>query len=269
MNEAEALNYVIDLVYDRCRIRLNEGKQHLIKARLGKRMRLHGLETLPKYCDFLQRDAGETELTEVVNCLTTNFTTFLREPDHFKFLTGEALPSLLPKGQQRFNIWSAACSSGEEPYSIAFYLSEFYPLAARWDWRILATDISTKALDKGRHAVYSADRLETLPSEWIRRYFQRGRNGAEGLYRVKPQLQERVTFRQLNLLGQYNFAESFAVIFCRNVMIYFDRPTQQQLVQRLAQFLAPQGYLLVGHSESLLGLNIPLRCLRPSVYQKK
>ncbi len=269
MNETDALNYIIELVYDRCRIRLNDGKQPLIRARLGKRMRLHNMATLPEYCEFLQREANEEEHTEVVNCLTTNFTNFLREEDHFRFLTEQALPELLPPRPRRFNIWSAACASGEEAYSIAFYLSEHYPPGAGWDWRILATDISTKALDKARKAVYAQERLETLPPEWVPRYFQRGCNGAKGLYRVKPHIRERVTFRQLNLLGQYAFRGAFPVVFCRNVMIYFDRPTQQQLVERLARFLSPQGYLLVGHSESLLGLSIPFRCLGPSIYQKK
>jgi len=209
----------------------------------------------------------EEELTHMVDALTTNYTQFLREKDHFEFLVGTALPGAV-KGRKRFNVWSAACATGEEPYSIAFYLNEYFPTVGAWDWNVHATDISTKALDKARQAVYPQDRLSSLPQEWWRKYFQKGLREWDGHYRVKPQLRERIHFRQINLLGNYTFPEPFEVIFCRNVMIYFDRPTQEQLVQRLAQFLIPGGYLLIGHSESLNGLNIGLRCLKPSIYQK-
>jgi chemotaxis protein methyltransferase CheR len=267
-NEAEAYDYIINLIYDRCRVRLHEGKQQLIKARLGKRVRLHGFESLGDYCAFLRSQADEEELTHVVDALTTNFTHFLREEDHFKFLVEKALPTVLQAGRKRFEIWSAACASGEEPYSIAFYLHEHYPPLAGWDWRIRATDISTKALNKAQQGIYAADRLEALPCEWLPRYFQRGQGQWLGHYRVKPALAARVQFQHLNLLSTYGFTETYAVIFCRNVMIYFDRPTQQQLVKQLVTHLDPGGFLLVGHSESLTGLSVPIRCLRPSIYQR-
>jgi chemotaxis protein methyltransferase CheR len=264
---ASDYEFIIQLVYARCRIRLHDGKEQLIKARLGKRMRRHGFETLGHYCDYLRRTGDEEELTHLVDALTTNYTQFLRERDHFEFLVGTALPSLLGK-RKLFNVWSAACATGEEPYSIVFYLAEHFPPASGWDWRLLATDISTKALATAKQAIYSEDRLQCLPEDWRRRYLQRGQKNWEGHYRVKPSLVERVRFQRINLLGHYSFPELFEVIFCRNVMIYFDRPTQEQLVQRLTQSLAPKGYLLIGHSESLNGLNIDLRCLKPSIYQK-
>ena len=266
-DEARDFEFVINLIYERCRIRLHDGKHQLIKARLGKRMRYHGFESLGQYCDYLRRTGDEDELTHMVDALTTNYTQFLREKDHFDFLVGTALPALT-KGRKRFNIWSAACATGEEPYSIAFYLTEYFPTVGGWDWNIQATDISTKALDKAQQAVYPQDRLSSLPPDWWRKCFQKGVREWDGFYRVKPSLRERIHFRQINLLGNYTFSEPFEVIFCRNVMIYFDRPTQEQLVQRLAQFLLPGGYLLIGHSESLNGLNIGLRCLKPSIYQK-
>lgn len=266
--EADAYNYIIKLVYDRCRVRLHDGKKELIRARLGKRMRKHGLETVVDYCDFLAA-AGEDEVTEVVNALTTNFTSFLREEDHLQFMVRQALPALLTKGPRRFNIWSAACASGEEPYSIAFYLWEHYSPTTGWDWKIRATDVSTKALDKAKRAIYTSDRIETMPMELRRTFFLRGQGDWNGHYRVKPEIIGRVSFHQLNLLGEYSFQDTFEIIFCRNVMIYFDRPTQEQLVNRLCHHLAPGGYLLIGHSESLTGLSMPLRCLRPSVYQKQ
>jgi chemotaxis protein methyltransferase CheR len=268
MNEAAANQYIVALIYDRCGIRLHDGKKELIKARLSKRMRHHGFDGLPTYCEFLRQTADEAEFTQVVDALTTNFTQFLREEDHFKFLVNQALPALLPTGQRRFRIWSAACASGEEPFSLGFYLHEHFPVEAGWEWTILATDISTKALAKAEKAIYSAERIGSIPAEWQRRYFQRGRNGWEGQYRVKPLVTERVVFKQLNLLQPYAFTDTFAVIFCRNVMIYFDRPTQEQLVNRLLGHLVPHGFLIVGHAESLTGFSVPLRCLNPSVYQK-
>lgn len=260
-------DFIIRLVYERCRIRLHDGKHQLIKARLGKRMRRLGLETLGEYCDYLRQSGDEEELTHLVDALTTNYTHFLREKDHFEFLVGTALPGLL-KGQKKFQIWSAACATGEEPFTIGFYLAEHFPLMSGWDWRIQATDVSTQALARAQQGIYAEERLTSLPPGWGPKFFQKGQRDWEGYYRVKPDLQERLHFQQVNLLGQYSFAEPFQVIFCRNVMIYFDRPTQEQLVQRLAQCLVPNGYLLIGHSESLNGLDLGLRCLRPSIYQK-
>lgn len=264
---ASDYNFIIDLIYERAGIRLHEGKQPLIRARLGKRMRLLGFEDFGEYCDYL-RSANEDEITHVVDALTTNFTSFLREERHFQYLVGEALPGLLANKQKSFQVWSAACATGEEPYSLALYLAEHFPLNDGWDWRVVATDISTKALAKARAAIYAEDRLTTLPPGWLRRYFQRGEKEWAGHYRVRPALAERVEFKQLNLLGTYPFQRPFEVIFCRNVMIYFDRQTQEKLVNQLQQHLVPGGWLMVGHSESLTGLSVPVQCLRPSVYRK-
>ena len=266
--ETEAFNYIIELIYERCRIRLHQGKEALIKARLGKRMRHHGFTELSEYCDFLRTRADEDEFTLVVDSLTTNFTNFMREEGHFKFLIEHALPSLLPPGKKKFRVWSAASSSGEEPYTIAMYLAEHFPLAQNWDWRVTGSDISTKVLAMAERAVYSDERVSTIPPDWLRKYFQIGVGKWAGHYRVKSTLGERVHFRQINLIESYQHREPFELIFCRNVMIYFDRPTQEQLVNRLCQFLLPGGHLLIGHSESLSGLNVPLRCVRPSVYQR-
>lgn len=267
--EAKACQYIIEFIYDRCRIRLHEGKEALIKARLGKRIRLLGFAGLTQYCDFLRTGADEDELTKVVDALTTNFTNFLREEEHFKYLVNTALPALLTDGRKKFEIWSAASSSGEEPYSLGFYLSENYPTASGWDWRITGSDISTKVLAKAEGARYAQDRISTVPREWQRKYFQKGVGQWAGEYRVKPAIIGRVSFRQINLIEDYRHARPFEVIFCRNVMIYFDRHTQEQLVNQLCRFLIPGGWLFIGHSESLNGLNAPLRCLQPSIYQRK
>jgi chemotaxis protein methyltransferase CheR len=266
-DDQQAIEFVISLIYERAHIRLQPCKESLIRARLGKRQRALALPTLAAYCNYLDTGNDEQELTHAVDALTTNFTHFLREEDHFRFLAERAIPEMTAGTRQPIRIWSAACATGEEPYSIAFYLDEAFPSISGWDWRVLATDISTKALGKATQGVYAGDRIEAIPNAWLRKYFKRGFGDAEGYYQVKSQIKDRISFRQMNLLGQLSIQEKFQVIFCRNVMIYFDRETQEKLVRQLCRFLLPGGYLLTGHSESLTGLSVPLRCLRPSYYQ--
>jgi chemotaxis protein methyltransferase CheR len=267
MSEEEACKFVVDFVYDRSRIRLHDGKEALIRSRLSKRMRERGCETLAQYCEFLQTKATADELTHVMDALTTNFTNFLREEAHFKFMLDVALPSMLLPRQKQFNIWSAASSSGEEAYSMAFYLMEKYPEHAGWDWHITGSDISTRVLETARQAVYPMERVQTIPEPWLKKYLQKGTGKWEGYCRVRPELTNRVNFRQVNLIENYEHTQKFQIIFCRNVMIYFNRETQEQLVGQLCKHLVPGGYLLIGHSESLHGLNLPLNCLKPSIYQ--
>jgi chemotaxis protein methyltransferase CheR len=185
-------------------------------------------------------------------------------------LRKQAVPELATRARAerwpRLHVWSAACSSGEEPYSIAMTLAEHSPL---WSWQIEATDISHRVLDKAVAAIYDRESVNRLSPSLVRAYFQRGFGPQAGKYRIKGGLRERVVFRQLNLLeGEPPFAEPFQVIFCRNVMIYFDRPTQEELVERLSRRLVPGGYLFVGHSESLTHLTHSLQAVRPAVYQK-
>jgi chemotaxis protein methyltransferase CheR len=265
--ESSDYDLIISLVHERSRIRLHDGKHALIRARLGKRMRALGFGTFQEYCQYLRDGSDEQERTRVVDALTTNFTSFLREQDHFDFLVQKALPTVLSSRPGPFRIWSAACATGEEPYTLAFYLAEWFPPTAGWDWQILATDISTRALETAVAGIYPESRLAGVPMEWQRRYFQIGRGDWAGQYRIKRTISQRVEFRCLNLLDYPPFTQSFEVIFCRNVMIYFDRSTQSQLVQRLTQHLLPGGFLFTGHSESLNGLTSNLRCLRPSIYQ--
>lgn len=267
--ESEALDFISALIYDRCRIRLGQGKHPLIKARLGKRLRHHGIPSIPEYCHFLRSPAGEEELACVVDALTTNFTHFMREPDHFDFLLQTIVPAFAGRGGGPFQVWSAACSSGEEPYTIAFHLAEHARAVPAFDWRVAASDVSTRVLEKARAAVYDEERLASLPREWLPRYFQKGVGKWAGHFRVKRAIAERVGIEQINLIEDYSHSRPFHAIFCRNVMIYFDRETQQSLVARLSRFLVSGGYLIVGHSESLNGLQVPLRCLRPSIYRKE
>jgi chemotaxis protein methyltransferase CheR len=265
-NDDEAVAYISRQIYDRCRIRLDSGKHALIKARLGKRLRHHGFSDLSGYCQFLQSSAGEDEFTLVVNALTTNFTNFMREPDHFDFLLKTAVPAFRSKGEKSLRIWSAACSSGEEPYTIALYLQSLAARGEPIDWSILASDVSTSVLAKAQTGIYARDRLTAIQPDWLQACFQQGVGEWKGYCRVKRAIRDRITFRQINLAHSYDHSQRFHVIFCRNVMIYFDRQTQEQLARRLCSFLAPGGFLITGHAESLTGLSLPLRCVRASIH---
>ncbi len=263
-------DFIRSLVYERSRINLGPDKRQLVSARLGKRLRATNVPTLTEYCRLLKEPGAEQELGHLIDAISTNHTFFFREMAHFDFLRTKAIPELLERARaerwSRLRVWSAACSSGEEPYSIAMTLAEALPT---WQWHIDATDISRRILTKAAAAIYNHETVSKLSPELVRTHFQRGFGPQEGNYRVKTALRENVSFHHLNLLeGQPPFTEPFHVIFCRNVMIYFDRATQEELVDRLVRRLVPGGYLMVGHSESLTHLRHPLQVIRPAVYQK-
>jgi chemotaxis protein methyltransferase CheR len=245
---------------------LKPGKEALASARLGSRAHGLGLRSIGEYLEFVKADASGAELSILIDSLTTNYTSFLREPEHFRILRESILP--LYRHRREVKIWSAACSTGEEPYSILFHLAEDCGGHGLSRYSILATDISTRALAEARAGIYTAARLEGLPPEWVRKYFQRGQGQREGEFRVKEWLRARVHFARLNLMEPLGRAGVFPVIFCRNVMIYFDKPTQEDLVQRLSQCLEPGGWLLTGHAESLMGIARGFRYIAPAVYRK-
>jgi chemotaxis protein methyltransferase CheR len=260
------------LVYERSRINLGPDKKALVAGRVNKRLRSLHLDSYGDYCRLLTSSDGENELKDLVDVISTNFTNFFRETSHFEFLRGTALPHFCTVTRsriKRFRIWSAACSSGEEPYSIAIVLADYFAEKPGWEWQVEATDISTRILVKARTGIYEADRVTLPKPEMLKRYFRKGVRSYDGYYRVKPELRSRVHFQHLNLFQpDYPFVPGLQVIFCRNVMIYFDRPTQEQLVNRLTDFLSPGGFLFVGHAESLIGIKHSLCAIEPSVYQK-
>jgi chemotaxis protein methyltransferase CheR len=205
----------------------------------------------------------------LIDQISTNHTHFFREIKHFDFLREVVFPKwqATARRSEPFRIWSAASSTGEEAYSIAIHLAEHFAPAESGRWQIEGTDISTRVLETAQRGVYETDRLTSIPAEMQRRHFQRGTNQWAGHFRVKDELRKRVNFQHLNLLdGGYPFPRPFDLIFCRNVMIYFDRPTQETLVRLLAEQLVPGGHLLVGHSESLSGVKHSLKLLRPAIY---
>jgi chemotaxis protein methyltransferase CheR len=245
---------------------LKPGKEALICARLGKRLQTLGLATIGEYLEHVKRDKTGAELSVFIDSLATNYTSFLREPEHFRLLREAILPQI--EGRHAVRIWSAGCSSGEEPYSILFHIAEHAGERDLARYSILATDISTRALEHARAGIYAGSRLKDLPPEWLRKYFQRGQGARSGEFRVKERFRACVRFARLNLMEPLGKAGTFPVIFCRNVMIYFDRPTQERLVRNLANCLEPGGWLLTGHSESLMGIDHGLRYIAPSVYRK-
>lgn len=263
-------DFIRGLVYERSRINLGPDKRQLVSARLGKRLRATNTPTIGDYCELLQRPDAEQELAHLIDAISTNHTFFFREMAHFNFLRDKAVPEMLERARAerwaKMRVWSAACSSGEEPYSIAMTLATALPT---WQWQVEATDISRRILAKAAAAIYPDEAVRRLPEQLIRAHFQRGFGPQQGNHRIKPVLRERVNFHYLNLLeGEPPFTEPFQVIFCRNVMIYFDRPTQEELIGRLVRRLVPGGYLFVGHSESLTHLRHSLRPVQPAVYQK-
>lgn len=269
MRDSE-FEFIRSVVYERSRINLGPDKRELVSARLGKRLRAMNVPTLGEYCDLLRSPGAEEELGNLIDAISTNHTFFFRENAHFDFLRDKAVPEMSARARNenwsRFNVWSAACSSGEEPYSIAITLAG---CAGTWPWHVEATDISRRILAKAQAGIYKDETVNRLPLDVIRAHFQRGFGPQEGNHRIKAALRDRVTFRHLNLLeGELPTRDLFQVIFCRNVMIYFDRPTQEQLVERLARKLVPGGYLFVGHSESLTHISHRLRMIRPAIYQK-
>lgn len=256
------------LIHDSCGINLHDGKKELVRARLGKRMREIGCTSFNKYFRLIKNDQSGAELIKLLDAISTNMTSFFREEKHFQFLQEKVFPTYEKNNRTSLRFWSAGCSSGEEPYSLAIWLREHVREPVVADAKIIATDISTKVLDKASLGVYPAKTVEKIPSYQLRKYFQRGFNSQAGNYRVKQEIKDLVEFRRQNLTAPFNFGFRFDIILCRNVMIYFNRQTRESLIHRATESLREGGYLLVGHAESLTGINHDLKYVQPSVYQK-
>lgn len=265
--------FIRQLVYDQSSIRLGEEKREMVCTRLHGRLNRLGLSNVEEYCELLKSNQEPGEITHLIDALSTNFTTFFREIEHFKFLKDKIIPNYLSSGfrhrKEPFRAWSAACSTGEEAYSMAIVMASCFQGIDQGLWQIFASDISTRVLEKATQGIYEERRVKLPNSEWLPRYFQKGEGDWTGYYRVKQPLREQINFQHMNLLDSCPRAEDrFHLIFCRNVMIYFDQPTAQKLVERLCRQLHDGGYLIIGHAESLGRKPAELQQIKSSIFWK-
>jgi len=266
---ARDLTRIARLVYDTSGIRLHAGKRALVAARLQKRVRQGGFRTFRDYMAHVEGDRSGAELTALLDAIATNHTAFFREPQHFAFLRDVVLPPLVARpNRQPITGWSAACATGEEPYTIAITMFDALGADAPWRARVLASDLSTKALAAAEAGIYKASRIAHVPITTQRAYFERGVGAHSGYIRVSRAVRSAIEFRHLNLLEPMLPAPPFDFIFCRNVMIYFDQAAQQRAVSSLERQLAVGGYLFISHAESLTGISHGLRWVAPAVYRK-
>lgn len=251
-------------------INMGDSKRQLIYRRLRGRLKANNISSFRGYLDCL-RQGDPSELEMFSNAVTTNLTSFFREKHHFDYLAQTIVPEILAtKGNngKRLRIWSAGCSTGEEPYSIAITLKESFENLGRWDAKILCTDLDSEVLSTCKAGVYSRERVEIIPEKQLKRWFKKSRAHGDEMVKVSPELQHLTIFNQLNLMDDWPMHGRFDVIFCRNVIIYFDKPTQRALIDRFANILEDDGYLILGHSESLHNVSDRFSLLGQTVYRK-
>lgn len=256
------------LVNEQTGITLSDHKQEMLYSRLSRRVRALNLDSFSSYYHLLRsQDGGEEELVHFINAVTTNLTAFFREPHHFAFLEQHLFPQLIEEKQEkRVRIWSAGCASGEEPYSIAIVVKECFP--ADWDIKILATDLDSSMIERGMRGIYDAERVTGISTERLRRFFHKGKISQAGKVRIVPELRDMVIFKQLNLMHPWPLQGPLDIIFCRNVVIYFNKETQRVLFDRFANLLNLEGCLFVGHSENLFQLTQRFQLLQQTIYKK-
>lgn len=257
-------------IYDYSGIKMPPTKLTMLEGRLRRRLRATGKSNFDAYCDYLFKEDGlDHEAIYLIDAVTTNKTDFFREPNHFTFMTKQALPDLARQGVRNIRSWSSACSTGAEPYTIAMVLSEFVGHRTDLNYAILATDLSTEVLQTAQKGIYPVEMVDPVPPDLRNRYVMRSVSKERREVRIVPKLRSKVAFARMNLMDEkYNIGDPVHIIFCRNVMIYFDKDTQAGVLTRLCECLAPGGYLFIGHSESVGGFNLPLKTVANTVFQR-
>jgi len=260
---------ISNMIYKQSGIVLADVKKVLVEGRLRKRVKLHGFNNMGDYIEYLFSDKGlKEELIPLIDVVTTNKTDFFRENQHFEFLASTVLPSLYNL-HRTANFWSAGCSTGEEPYTLAIVLNEFYGSNNSLRYQIYASDISTEVLQKAFNGVFENDKVEPVPANLKNKYFMRSKDPQKQIMKVVPELRSKISFHRINLLEELDeIPGSMDVIFCRNVIIYFDKPTQARVLGNLIKKLVPGGYLFLGHSETIMGIDLPVERAASTVYRR-
>ena len=258
-----------DFIYSKSGISLSENKESLVSARIGKRLRTLGLNTPREYINILKNETDEAELIQFLDVISTNVTFFYREAAHFKLLS-EIIKKWYNGGQKQFKIWCAASSSGEEPYTLAMTCLNAVNNDSKVDIKILGTDISTRILKTASEGIYPELAMKDVPKANLNKYFLKQNIDGAIFYKAAPKIRDIITFKRLNLsVTPYPLKGPIDIVFCRNVMIYFDNPIKTKLVAEVHRILRPEGYLMVGHSESLTGITTGFKVIQPAAYQKK
>lgn len=260
-----------ELIESELGIKMPPSKKTLLQSRFQRRLRALGMADYREYCDYVFSHEGlESERPHLYDAVTTNTTHFFREPHHFELLADRVLPELTARlGHETLKVWSAGCSSGQEPYTLAMVLGEYARAHPGFAYDILATDISIKILEHALRGVYTMDAAKDVPRALMMRYMLKGKDPSKGLVRMAPEVRRKISFRRLNFMEDFRLESRRHVIFCRNVVIYFDRPTQQRLFTKFCDNLIPGGYLFIGHSESLSGMELPLAQVVPTVFRRQ
>lgn len=272
---SETFHLFSEYIQEELGIKMQENKQVMLQARLMKRLRALAINTYEEYYDYLFSDEGiDKELPYFVHQVTTNKTDFFREPGHFQYMVEHALPVLLREKtysrQKPFRIWSSACSTGEEPYTLAMVMADYAELQQQVTFSILATDISPTVLQAAAQGIYESSKVDPVPHSIRRKYLLRSKDRKKDMVRIVPELRSRVCFQWINLKAQsFDIDNVMDIIFCRNVIIYFNRATQEQVIGNLCKQLRPGGYLFMGHSETLSGFSLPLKQVATTIYRKK
>ncbi|MGX5667691.1 CheR family methyltransferase [Rhizobium daejeonense] len=257
-------------IYEYSGIKMPATKRTMLEGRLRRRLRATGISSFDEYCDYIfNHDGLQYESVYLIDAVTTNKTDFFREPNHFQYLRDRLLPALYAAGTSRLRVWSSACSTGAEPYTLAMVLEDFQSRAGSLDYTILATDLSTDVLATAIAGVYNADMVDPVPTalrqRFVMEHVQKGRREV----RIHPRLRSKIGFGRLNLMDpKYSVGDPMHIIFCRNVLIYFDKPTQHKVVSRLCDNLIPGGHLFIGHSETVSGFDLPLKQVANTVFQR-
>lgn len=259
-----------EFIYKEYGIKMPPSKKILLESRLQKRLKANHIHTFKEYCDYVFSEKGnETEIIHMIDVVSTNKTDFFREPAHFEYMNEVLLPFFTAQNSNEIKIWSSACSSGEEAYTTAIVMSEYNQQHSAINFHILGTDISTAVLHKAKNAIYPEDRIKAIPNSILRKYFLKSKDLLKPTVRLVPEIRKKVAFGRLNLMADnYPIPESFDVIFCRNVLIYFDRITQEKVINKLCEKLKPNGIFFLGHSESILGMDVPLKNIKPTIFKK-